>query len=167
MLKLIDESLNDEKLFGVMSKDCSVYMISKNKRDIDFVRGVGEIVLLDRFSFSLWNDIKLEAKYQGTMEGIYVVESDSENSKNFIVKKSLSMNPDLERLDSELVSERVKVLEKWRQEKMGTIYNPKLGVRILNNHCVMVEPFNMILKVLEVLPMPKEITPSQTSKKLK
>ena len=50
---------------------------------------------------------------------------------------------------------------------MGNIYNPKLGVRILNNHCVMVEPFNMILKVLEVLPMPKEITPSQTSKKLK
>lgn len=63
MLKIVDETLNDQKLFGVMSKDCSVYLISKNKKDIDFITTVGEIVLLDKFTFSLWNGIKLETKY--------------------------------------------------------------------------------------------------------
>lgn len=41
MLKIVDETLNDQKLFGVMSKDCSVYLISKNKKDIDFVTTIG------------------------------------------------------------------------------------------------------------------------------
>ena len=59
MIKVIDESLNSQKMFGVMSKNCCVYLISKNKKDISFIHGVGDIVLLDRFSFSLWNDIKL------------------------------------------------------------------------------------------------------------
>lgn len=31
MVKVIDESLNDLKVYGVMSKDCTVYLISKNK----------------------------------------------------------------------------------------------------------------------------------------
>lgn len=28
---------------------------------------------------------------------------------------------------------------------LPTIYEPKLGVSILNSHCVMIEPFNIIL----------------------
>jgi hypothetical protein len=42
-----------------MSKDCSVYLIAKRKKDIEFVKTVGEIVLLDKFTFMLWNGIKL------------------------------------------------------------------------------------------------------------
>lgn len=95
MLKIIDETMNEEKLFGVMSKDCAVYLISKNKAEIDLVNELGAIVLLDKFSFSLWNDIKLEAKYQGITEGLFVVESDQDRPDQFKVKKSLCMNPDL------------------------------------------------------------------------
>ena len=130
-----------------MSKDCTIYMISKNKKDIDFVRAIGQIVLLDKFSFSLWNDIKLEAKYQGTTEGIYIMESDVNDV--FQMKASLSMNPDLMALTPEL-NARMEKLQKWRDAKMSSVYNPKIGVRILNNHCVIVEPFNMILKVVAV-----------------
>jgi hypothetical protein len=32
MLKIVDESLNDQQLFGVMSKDCTVYLIAKDKK---------------------------------------------------------------------------------------------------------------------------------------
>lgn len=59
MIKIVDETLNDQNQFGVMSKDCSVYIISKNKKDIEIVTSIGEIVLLDKFTFSLWNGIKL------------------------------------------------------------------------------------------------------------
>lgn len=41
MIKIVDESLNDEHVFGVMSKDCTVYLISKNKQDIGFVKAIG------------------------------------------------------------------------------------------------------------------------------
>jgi hypothetical protein len=59
MLKVVDESLNDQCLFGVMSKDCTVYLISKHKKDVSFMMSMGEVVLLDKFTYSLWNGIKL------------------------------------------------------------------------------------------------------------
>ena len=59
MVKIIDETLNDKKIFGVMSRDCTVYLISKNKEEIDFLKGVGDIVVLDKFTFNMWNEIKL------------------------------------------------------------------------------------------------------------
>lgn len=31
MIKIVDESLNDQNVYGVMSKDCTVYLISKKK----------------------------------------------------------------------------------------------------------------------------------------
>lgn len=34
----------------------------------------------------------------------------------------------------------------WRSTCFPMIYEPKLGISILNSHCVMVEPFNMILR---------------------
>lgn len=92
MLKVVDESLNDQQLFGVMSKDCTVYLISKKKKDINFIKTVGEIVILDRFTFSLWSGIKLETKYLNTTEGIYTVGIDSE--KNVLeIKDQLASNP--------------------------------------------------------------------------
>ena len=59
MIKIIDETLNDKNIFGVMSKDCCVYILSKKKEDLDFLKGVGDIVILDKFTFSLWNGIIL------------------------------------------------------------------------------------------------------------
>lgn len=41
MLKIVDESMNDQQMFGVMSKDCTVYLISKRRRDVDFIKSVG------------------------------------------------------------------------------------------------------------------------------
>lgn len=81
MIKVVDESLNDEQVFGVMSKDCTVYLISKNKKDVDFIKSIGEIVLLDKFTFALWNDIKLETKYLYTTEGIYIITIDPNSNK--------------------------------------------------------------------------------------
>ena len=59
MIKIIDETLNDKRIFGVMSRDCAVYLISRDKEEIDFLRGVGDIVVLDKFTFNMWNGIKL------------------------------------------------------------------------------------------------------------
>lgn len=41
MIKIVDESLNDQQLFGVMSKDCCVYLISKKKQEIDLIKAIG------------------------------------------------------------------------------------------------------------------------------
>lgn len=90
-----------------MSKDCCVYLISKNKESIDFIRGVGEIVVLDKFSFYLWNDIKLQTKYLGTTEGMYNVTIDS--YKNLIMKNKLSNNPELFDI-TDILIERVQYL---------------------------------------------------------
>jgi hypothetical protein len=54
------------------------------------------------------------------------------------------MNPEL--LDvSPVVVEHLKRIMEWRSTVLPNIYEPKLGVSILNSHCVMIEPFNMIL----------------------
>lgn len=45
-----------------------------------------------------------------------------------------------------IMTERVKFLMEWRSTCLPKIYEPKLGISILNSHCVMVEPFNMILR---------------------
>ena len=55
MIKIIDDTLNDQRIFGVMSRDCTVYLISKKKEEIDFLKGVGDIVVLDKFTFNMWN----------------------------------------------------------------------------------------------------------------
>jgi hypothetical protein len=80
----------------------------------------------------------------GITEGLYTVSIDPVTDE-LLIKNRLTMNPEL--LDvSVTVTERVKELMEWRSTKLPGIYEPRLGVGILNNHCLMVEPFNMILE---------------------
>jgi hypothetical protein len=66
-----------------------------------------------------------------------------------LIKDKLTMNPDL--LDiSPLLINRVKALMEWRSTALPQIYEPKLGVNILNSHCVMIESFNMILSFEDI-----------------
>lgn len=120
MIKIVDESLNDERIFGVMSKDCTVYLISKNKHDINFVKAVGEIVLLDKFTFSMWNDIKLETKYLHTTEGIYTISIDP-ISNQLITKERLAVSSELFEV-SDLLLQRVNELMEWRSTYLPKIY---------------------------------------------
>lgn len=32
-----------------MVKSCTVYLLSKNKEDINFLKGIGDIIILDKF----------------------------------------------------------------------------------------------------------------------
>ena len=74
-LKVIDDSLNDSNMFGVMCKDCTVYLLSNKRKEIEkLVKGVGDIIILDKFTFTLWNDIKLETKYLNITEGLYIID---------------------------------------------------------------------------------------------
>lgn len=57
------------------------------------------------------------------------------------------MTIDIDLLDiTNSMTERVKLLMEWRSSYLAKVYEPKLGISILNSHCVMVEPFNMILR---------------------
>jgi hypothetical protein len=58
-LKLIDETINDEKVYGIMVKYCSVYIFSQKETEAEFCNKIGQIVYLDHFIFSLWHNIKL------------------------------------------------------------------------------------------------------------
>lgn len=74
-VKLIDESLNDANIFGVMCKDCTVYLLSSKKKEIEnLIKSIGDIVILDKFTFTLWNGIKLETKYLKMTEGLYTID---------------------------------------------------------------------------------------------
>lgn len=74
-VKLIDETLNDANIFGVMCKDCTVYLLSSKKKEIEnLIKSIGDIVILDKFTFTLWNGIKLETKYLKMTEGLYPVD---------------------------------------------------------------------------------------------
>ena len=94
MVKIVDETLNNKKIFGVMSRDCTVYLISKNREEIDFLKGVGDIVVLDKFTFNMWNEIKLETRYQGTTEGLYYISID-QKEKTMVINNQITTNPQL------------------------------------------------------------------------
>lgn len=51
----MDELVNDSEVFGVMVKYCSVYLFSKDKKELEVCNQIGQILLLDSFTFSLWN----------------------------------------------------------------------------------------------------------------
>lgn len=70
----MDELVNDSEVFGVMVKYCSVYLFSKDKKELEVCNQIGQILLLDSFTFSLWNEIKLETKYRSTIEKLYTFD---------------------------------------------------------------------------------------------
>jgi hypothetical protein len=73
-VKIVDPSINEGRLFGVLVRYCSLYLFSKDKEELEVVTAVGQILLLHQFSFMVWNDIKLEARYLGTIERMYVIK---------------------------------------------------------------------------------------------
>lgn len=79
-----------------------------------------------------------------TTEGIYTITIDP-NSNKLHTKDRLVVSPELFEITQHL-HDRVSYLMEWRSTYLPKIYEPKLGVNILNSHCVMIEPFNMILR---------------------
>lgn len=42
-------------MYGVLVKYCSVYIFSKERKDLEVVNEIGQLVYLNSFTFSLWN----------------------------------------------------------------------------------------------------------------
>lgn len=78
----------------------------------------------------------MEAKYLATTEGIYNVAVDS-NTNQLLTKNKFTVNYELLEVNQSII-ERVKHLMEWRSTHLSKIFEPKLGVNVLNNHCVMV-----------------------------
>lgn len=106
-------------------------------------------MVLDKFAFSLWNGIKLETTYQGTTEGLYQFRVNHGN-KQISSLRNISKNPQLFEL-TDVIRNRLNELAEWSKERFTSVYRPKIGISILNTHCVMIEPFNMILKYKQII----------------
>lgn len=70
-LKIIDQSVNCVSKYGVMTSYCSVFLFASQPAELLLCREVGDIVYLSQFVFRLWNGIKLEAKYMGSIDSLY------------------------------------------------------------------------------------------------
>lgn len=57
------------------------------------MRSIGDIVILDKFTFTLWNGIKLETKYLKITEGLYIINETQPDK--LVIQAGLSMNPEL------------------------------------------------------------------------
>ncbi len=56
---------------------------------MDVCGGIGDLILLHQFNFTVWNEMKLEARYIGSIEGIYNLKFENEKVK---VIRSLTMS---------------------------------------------------------------------------
>jgi hypothetical protein len=54
-IKIIDESLNDQKIYGIMIRYCSLYIFGKNIEEMDVINGIGDTIFLHQFNFTVWN----------------------------------------------------------------------------------------------------------------
>lgn len=54
-LKIVDELVNESQVYGVLVKYCSVYVFSKERKELEVVNEIGQLVYLNSFTFSLWN----------------------------------------------------------------------------------------------------------------
>lgn len=54
-LKIVDELVNEAQVYGILIKYCSVYVFSKDRKELELINQIGQIVYLHSFTFSLWN----------------------------------------------------------------------------------------------------------------
>jgi hypothetical protein len=54
-LKLIDDTINEHKMHGILIRHCSVYLFGKTRQELEICNAIGQLVLLDQFSLSVWN----------------------------------------------------------------------------------------------------------------
>ena len=141
-VKIVDELVNELEVFGVMVKYCSVYLFSKERKDLEVCNQIGQILLLDSFTFSLWNEIKLETKYRSTIERLSTFDHSHANLALF---SSLSRAATTDPRTEDVVF-RAGRLAEWFAGYFCEKQRPTLGISLVNNYCVMAEPFNMILK---------------------
>lgn len=79
----MDETINEEEMYGILAKYCSVYVFGKSYAQLELCNKVGQLVYLDKFTFSLWNQIKLETKYLSTIEKLYCLDFEGDKLKLF------------------------------------------------------------------------------------
>lgn len=140
----MDELVNDCEVFGVMVKYCSVYLFSKERKELEVCNQIGQILLLDSFTFSIWNEIKLETKYRSTIEKLYTFDHSQGNLSLFNFLSRTAREPSDAR--SQDVLFRAERLAEWFGSYFCERFRPTLGISLVNNYCVMAEPFNMILQ---------------------
>jgi len=54
-LKIVDELVNEAQVYGILIKYCSVYVFSKDRKELELVNQIGQMLYLHSFTFSLWN----------------------------------------------------------------------------------------------------------------
>ena len=141
-VKIIDDTLNHNKLYSGLIRDCSVYLFSKRREDIDMAFSVGQIVLLENFSFTLWNGLKLETRYQATIESMSYYDPHLEKLTPFLTSHGQSGG-----LTEELVTKGRRLKEWFMDTYFYREYKPKLGLHLVSDFCVIADPFEMILRM--------------------
>ena len=76
-LKIIDETLNDDSVIGVMIKYCTVYVFSNEDMKMNFCNKIGQIIYLDHFTFQIWHNIKFQTKFLSRTENIICFEEEN------------------------------------------------------------------------------------------
>ena len=130
-LKIIDETLNDHEVYGVMIKCCTIYIFSQEDFGVTYCNKIGQIVYLDQFTFSVWHNIKLQTKYLSRTENLICFEEGSDGLH--IIG---SIKKDHEDID-ESISKRALMLNKWFQDYFFSMHKPILGVSLINNFTLM------------------------------
>jgi hypothetical protein len=144
-MKIVDETVNEAEVFGILVKYCSVYVFSKDRVELELCNQIGQLLYLSQFTFALWNEIKLETKFRSTIERLYSFEVDNGHIVPLRRLLSTSQTDDLE---AEHLLSRAHSLVKWfRNSYFYEKYRPTLGISLVNNYCVMAEPFSMVLRV--------------------
>lgn len=54
-LKIVDETVNEVEVFGILVKYCSVYVFSKDREELELSNQIGQLLYITQFTFSLWN----------------------------------------------------------------------------------------------------------------
>jgi hypothetical protein len=144
-VKIVDELVNEAQVYGVLVKYCSVYVFSKERKDLEVVNEIGQLLYLSSFTFSLWNEIKLETKYRSSIERLYSLRL---NEEGIVPFRKLVATSEVDELNTQELRFRARNLTKWSRESyFFDKFKITLGISLINNYCVMAEPFSMILRV--------------------
>ena len=116
-------------------KYCSVYVFSKERKELEVVNEIGQLMYLNSFTFSLWNEIKLETKYRSSIERLYSLRLDENGIVPF---RKLVATSELDDLKTPELQFRARNLTNWFREKyFFDKFKITLGINLINNYCVM------------------------------
>ena len=132
-LKIIDQSVNQNNIYGVMIKYCSVFIFMQKETQLAFCNKIGQVVYLSQFIFSIWHGIKLETKFLSRTEKLCCYDVEGENIK-FV---GMMCSADSSEPKLHLLGQRILQLREWFASFFFTNFTPSIGISVMNNYTLM------------------------------